>query len=415
MNPCLTLDEFKRHASGAMDDDARTRFEQHLTECQTCKTAYQAFLADVRETLEPSGDEVTHTARAQPSSGAGEATSQASGPADPSSAPRAERREYFPTIKGYKIKQIIGRGGMGVVYEAIQEKLNRPVAMKVLPAVATSAHPELVTRFQREAAAAAKLHHTNIIPIYDFGESRDGYYYAMELIDGPSLSTLIKRLATVDAPMASHTDIAALLHESEAPSSGFVRAEGATAEPPSTTIGSSTATKGRPYYRQVARWIADVAEALHHAHVRGMIHRDIKPSNLMLCTDGRMMVLDFGLVKTADDRSVTATGSLVGTYRYMSPEQIGAKRISVDARTDVYSLGATMYELLTFQPAHTGADQSELLSQILFKDPIAPRKIVPSVPIDLQTICLKAMEKAPHERYQSAKAMADDLDFYLRD
>ena len=398
-----------------MDHDTGIRFEQHLAECQTCKTAYRSFLADVGRTLEPSGHEVTHTVQTQPSSGADETASHAPGPAEPSSAPAPERREYFPTIKGYKIKRIIGRGGMGVVYEAIQEKLNRPVAMKVLPAVATSAHPELVTRFQREAAAAAKLHHTNIIPIYDFGESRDGYYYAMELIDGPSLSTLIKRLSTVDAPMASHTDIAALLHKSEAPSAGAAAAEGAAGEPSSSTTGSSTATKGRPYYRQVARWIADVAEALHHAHVRGMIHRDIKPSNLMLCTDGRMMVLDFGLVKTADDRSVTATGSLVGTYRYMSPEQVGAKRISVDARTDVYSLGATLYELLAFQPAHTGADQSELLSQVLFKDPIPPRKIVPSVPIDLQTICLKAMEKGPHERYQTARAMADDLDFYLRD
>jgi tetratricopeptide (TPR) repeat protein len=146
-----------------------------------------------------------------------------------------------------------------------------------------------------------------------------------------------------------------------------------------------------------------------------MVHRDLKPSNLMLSTDGRVIVLDFGLVKTTSDRSVTATGSLLGTYRYMSPEQVGAKRIKIDARSDVYSLGVTLYELLTFRPAFEAVEQSELLSQVLFKEPVAPRRISPSVPQDLQTICLTAMEKAPQHRYQTARAMAEDLDSYLRD
>lgn len=323
-------------------------------------------------------------------------------------------RERFPEIEGYRIQRIIGRGGMGVVYKAIQEKLNRPVALKLLPAVMSSAHPELITRFRREAAAAAKLHHTNIIPIYDFGESQDGYYYAMELIDGQSLSVLIQRLSAAGAPHISQTMVAALLHEGgleEAVRDAAVDRDGSTAVFPS----SSTGGKERAYYRQVARWTADVAEALHYAHIRGMIHRDVKPSNLMLCTDGRMMILDFGLVKTTGDQSVTATGSLVGSYRYMSPEQVGAKRIHVDARSDVYSLGATLYELLAFQPAFGSLDQSDLLSEILFKEPTPPRKIVPSVPTDLQTICLKAMEKSPGERYRTAKEMADDLGRYLQD
>ncbi|UCG32382.1 MAG: protein kinase [Phycisphaerales bacterium] len=323
-------------------------------------------------------------------------------------------RERFPEIEGYRVQRIIGRGGMGVVYKAIQEKLSRPVALKLLPAVVSSAHPELITRFRREAAAAAKLHHTNIIPIYDFGESQDGYYYAMELIDGQPLSVLIKRLSEAGAPHISHTVVAALLHEDGLEQwvrGGAPEGDGSTAVFP----GSATGGKERAYYRQVARWTADVAEALHYAHIRGMIHRDVKPSNLMLCLDGRMMILDFGLVKTTGDQSVTATGSLVGSYRYMSPEQVGAKRIHVDARSDVYSLGATLYELLTFQPAFGGVDQSDLLSEILFKEPTPPRKVVPSVPTDLQTICLKAMEKSPGERYRTAQEMADDLNRYLQD
>jgi len=400
MGPCLTLDDFERHASGRTDDDARTRFESHIAECQKCESAYKAFvednrfLAGVKRTLKPSA-----AAETVPVSGV---------------AARGQSREWFPRIAGYDIKRVIGRGGMGVVYEAIQEKLGRSVALKLLPALAGSAHPELVTRFQREATAAAKLHHTNIIPVYDFGESRDGYYYAMELIDGPSLATLIKRLAAIDAPRASHTTIVAML---TAPDS-VAESEGGTvgiSEAPSSGTSSASGSRSRPYYRQIAHWFADVAEALHYAHVRGMVHRDIKPGNLMLCTDGRMVVLDFGLVKNIDDHSVTATGSLVGTYRYMSPEQVGAKRISVDARSDVYSLGATLYECLVFQPAFGATEQSELLSQLLFKEPAPPRKTHSSVPVDLQTICLKAMEKSPSARYQTARAMADDLLLYLRD
>ncbi|MFH1417650.1 MAG: protein kinase, partial [Planctomycetota bacterium] len=303
-----------------------------------------------------------------------------------------------------------------VVYEAIQEKLNRKVALKLLPALVSSTHPEFVTRFQREATAAAKLHHTNIIPIYDFGEVRDGYYYAMELINGQPLSGLIKHLATVDAAKISATSIAAFVSTPHSGMQDEADDNDALPDEPSSGTGSGSAgSKGRGYYRQVAQWMLEVAKAIHYAHVRGMVHRDLKPSNLMLSTDGRAIVLDFGLVKTTSDQSVTATGSLLGTYRYMSPEQVGAKRIKIDARSDVYSLGVTLYELLTFRPAFDAVEQSELLSQVLFKEPAAPRKVSPSVPLDLQTICLTAMEKAPQDRYQTAHAMADDLESYLRD
>jgi tetratricopeptide (TPR) repeat protein len=165
----------------------------------------------------------------------------------------------------------------------------------------------------------------------------------------------------------------------------------------------------------VARWIADAAHALHYAHREGIIHRDIKPGNLILSADGRIMITDFGLAKSSEDESVTMTGSLLGTVRYLSPEQAMAKRIPVDHRTDIYSLGATLYELLTFEPAFPGSDEKQVLSAIITRDPIRPRKIISSVPQELETICFKALEKSPDARYGSSGDFALDLERYLND
>jgi serine/threonine protein kinase/Tfp pilus assembly protein PilF len=406
MEDCLNRDQLERYARGQLDRTTVRHLKGHLASCARCKTAYDVlrrenkFAAGVKGILAASDSSPTQTETPRAFGGGAPTSTDISLLADESATIRTGPRERFPEIEGYQIKRVVGRGGMGVVYEAVQQKLNRPVALKFLPALVSSAHPELVTRFKREAAAAARLHHTNIIPIYDFGESPDGYYYAMELISGQPLSAVIKRLAGMDIHLATSGSLAAILTEPDVFTRTGAGNGTAAGEPPSTVSGSSTGAKGRVYYRQAARWMADAAEALHYAHLQGMIHRDIKPGNLMLCTDGRIMILDFGLVKTTDEHSVTATGSLVGTYRYMSPEQVGAKRITLDSRTDVYSLGATMYELLTFQPALPATEQSELLSQILFKEP---------------TICLKAMEKSPSARYQTAKAMATDLNSYLQD
>ncbi len=426
MDHCLTANEFERYARDELNQTDAARVQQHLAACSRCRAEYEVLQSDnrfaskLRARLEPSGLEPTRPIGSAPARPDDETAPHAAGTGGQPPGASGAHRERFPEIEGYTLRRVLGRGGMGVVYEAIQEKLQRPVALKVLPAIVGSAHPDLVTRFHREAAAAGKLHHTNIIPIYDFGESRDGYYYAMELIDGQSLATAIRRFAGSGAPHISSTAMAELLVlDTPAPSvddaPAAAAASTATARGGPGSTGGSSGSRGRHYFRHVARWIADAAEALHYAHLQGLVHRDVKPGNLMLCNDGRIMILDFGLVKTTGDHSVTATGSLIGTYRYMSPEQVGAKRITVDARSDVYSLGATLYELLTFQPPFPTTEQSELLSQILFKEPPPPRKTVPAVPVDLQTICLKALEKAPGARYQTARAMADDLNSFLGD
>ncbi len=330
---------------------------------------------------------------------------------DPSSA-------AGPTLPGYEIIDEIGRGAMGIVYRAVQSNLSRVVALKLLPAIAGRANPDTVARFRREASAAARLHHTNIIPVYDFGESHHAYYYTMQLIDGRSLDEVIRRLAQIDLSTTSSAQLAELMREltSEGPAGTDLTAP--TKVPDSDSRGAAGSTfsgRARVFYEQVARWVADAAEALHYAHGEGIIHRDIKPSNLMLARDGTLMIADFGLAKTVTDASMTMTGSLLGTVRYMSPEQAMAKRVRLNHQTDIWSLGAVMYELLTFGPAFPGSDEKEVLSQIITRDPTAPRKINATVPRELDTICLKALEKSPASRYATARALADDLRRYVND
>jgi hypothetical protein len=304
----------------------------------------------------------------------------------------------------FEIVRELGRGGMGVVYEARQVSLNRRVALKVLSG-GLGLTAKAVQRFRREAEAAARLHHTNIVPVYATGEQDGAHFYAMELIDGPSLDHVIRQLrqASDPTPRAAPAQL-----DTTGP---YVT--GAADSGTAAGLSSSSLSSGGAYFDTVARLVAEVADALEYAHRQGVIHRDIKPSNLLLAPAGRLSVNDFGLARMLEQPGMTMTGEFVGTPSYMSPEQIAAGRTPLDHRTDVYSLGATLYELLTLQPPFRGERRDQVLAQILHKEPLAPRKVSGKVPVDLETICLKALDKDPDRRYQTAGAMADDLRRYV--
>lgn len=302
----------------------------------------------------------------------------------------------------FEVLSVLGRGGMGVVYEAVQTSLNRRVALKVLGA-GLGLTPQAVDRFKREAEAAARLHHTNIVPVYATGEQGGTHFYAMELIHGPSLDAVVRQLRERQAAPARTVpaDLAA---------TGPYVAPDPLPPAPGTAPGSGSAADR---FDRVAAIVADAADALHHAHRSGVTHRDVKPSNLLLAADGRVRVTDFGLARMLEQPGVTVTGEFVGTPAYMSPEQITAGRVLVDHRTDVYSLGATLYELLTLRPPFVADGRDRLLAMVIQKDPPSVRSLDPKVPKDLETICLKALDKDPDRRYQSAGAMAEDLRRYL--
>jgi serine/threonine protein kinase len=327
----------------------------------------------------------------------------------------AENQPEKRRLGDFEINRELGRGGMGVVYEARQVSLNRPVALKVLSG-GLGLTAKAVQRFRRESEAAAKLHHTNIVPVYATGEQDGIHFYAMELVDGPSLDCVIKqmRLATGGNQPDEDSGIqAADTPRSEALAATGPYVEDSTDSGSKPVSSSSSLGSGTGYFDAVARMIADVADALEYAHQQGVVHRDIKPSNLLLSPNGRLSVNDFGLARMLEQPGMTITGEFVGTAAYMSPEQITAGRVPLDHRTDIYSLGVTLYELLTLRRPFHAEQRDRVLAQILQKEPKAPRNINPKVPIDLETICLKAIDKDPDRRYQTAGQMAEDLRRYV--
>jgi serine/threonine protein kinase len=252
----------------------------------------------------------------------------------------------------FRIVRELGRGGMGTVYEAVQTSLNRRVALKVLgPGLGLT--DRAVQRFRREAEAAAKLHHTNIVPVYATGEANGCHFYAMELIDGPSLDHVIRQMRESRVPDHDPGPSA------DAVATGPYIPAVVTTPPSGSGSGAGKGTS-RERFDRIATMIADVADALHHAHTHGVTHRDIKPSNLMLSSDGRLSVTDFGLARMLEQPGMTITGEFVGTPAYMSPEQVSAGRIPVDHRSDIYSLGATLYELLTLRPPFVAKGRDRL-------------------------------------------------------
>jgi serine/threonine protein kinase/WD40 repeat protein len=348
----------------------------------------------------------------------------------------------------YRILREVGQGGMGIVYEAVQESLGRHVALKVLP-FHGRVKPSHLERFRLEARSAARLHHTNIVPVFGVGEHDGVHYYAMQFIQGQGLDQVLHDLRRLrgpaadkaEPPVADQTPSLALARglltgsltagpvppaESPTePASGFRAHEPsvdfALAEPkPGPEVASPsggdrselTSQSDARYYRSVAAIGAQVAEALAHAHGQGVLHRDVKPSNLLLDADGHVWVTDFGLAKVEGSDGLTLTGDVVGTVRYMAPERFEGWS---DPRSDLYGLGLTLYELLTLRPAFEGDDRARLIDRILHVPPTPPRRLDPRVPRDLETIVLKAIAKEPADRYGSAQAMADDLRRFLDD
>jgi serine/threonine protein kinase len=286
----------------------------------------------------------------------------------------------------FRLLRELGRGGMGVVYEAEQISLRRRVALKVLP-FAAAVDARRLQRFKTEALAAASLQHERIVPVHAVGCERGVHYYAMPYIEGQSLAGLIAELRH---------------HRAKA-----------SADPATTTLSREWSEDRRAYHDRVADLGRQAALALEYAHQAGIVHRDIKPSNLLLDLRGQVWVTDFGLAQVTGDPGLTMTGELLGTLRYASPEQLQVRRGIVDHRSDIYSLGATLYELLTLSPPFEGRDRNELYRQIATDDPRSPRSIDPMIPAELETIVLKALRKEAPDRFATAQELADDLGRFL--
>ena len=346
---------------------------------------------------------------------------QAGPPADDAVTP-AQAGDVPARVGEFRILRKVGEGGMGVVYEAVQESLGRHVALKVLAQNRPGGYLE---RFRREARAAAKLHHTNIVPVFGVGEADGLHFYAMQFIPGQGLDTVLDEVRRLREVRSGATErpagqVGSGIAHSVAVSlvnGTFVPAADPPADPPpSSGVRESrtelaTHTEAR-YYREVARIGMQVAEAIAHAHAQGVLHRDIKPSNLLLDLHGTAWVTDFGLAKADDEQDLTRTGDLVGTLRYMAPERFQGV---ADARSDVYALGLTLYELLTLRPPFGESDRAALIRDICHADPPRPRKIDRQIPRDLETIVLKATAREPADRYATAAELADDLRRFLAD
>jgi serine/threonine protein kinase/tetratricopeptide (TPR) repeat protein len=343
------------------------------------------------------------------------------------SEPAANSKHVPERLGEYRILREVGRGGMGVVYEAVQESLGRHVALKVLPM--RGAVPEKQReRFKREAKAAANLHHTNIVPVFGVGEAEGVHFYAMQFIHGQGLDAVLEevrrlRAGTAGPPPDANANLTASLAAGLVSGFDVVRPSAVT-DPAiltrNTHAGSTSAVVGKSgesatgsdYYRRVAQIGLQVAEALVHAHAQGVLHRDVKPSNLLLDARGCVWVTDFGLAKMEGSEELTTPGDIVGTLRYMPPERFAGQE---DARGDVYGLGLTLYEMLALRPAFDAPDRPRLLDQVRHGDVPNPRQSDPRVPRDLETVVLKAAARDPRDRYQTPAELAADLGRFLAD
>src|SRR5262245_4679968 len=329
--------------------------------CEPDRAAFLAAHPDLASELEIFFTDRDRFARAAASLGAAPA-----GPHTPTLGPAVMTRDAaLGTVRcfgDYELLEEIARGGMGVVFKARQLSLNRIIALKMILAGQLASEAE-VRRFNAEAGAAARLDHPNIVQVYEVGEHEGLHYFSMKLIEGPSLQTDLKRFA------------------------------------------------GDP--RGAARVVACVARAVHHAHQRGILHRDLKPSNILLDDQGQPHVTDFGLARKIEaEGGPTQSGAVVGTPEYMAPEQATAQKTLTTA-TDVHGLGSLLYALLTGRPPFRGDTALETLGQVVAADPAPPHTLNPCVDRDLETICLKCLQKEPHRRYGSVEALVEDIERWL--
>ena len=301
-------------------------------------------------------------------------------------------------IGDFRLVREVGRGGMGIVYEAQQLSLDRCVALKVLP-FAAALDVRQLQRFKNEAHAAALLHHPHIVPIYSVGCADGVHFYSMQFIPGRSLAEMIQSMRRSAGKKDADPD----RQKTQADSAGTKGSPVRAVSTMNGDIGSTTrvdlpATRARmawrtDFIRRAAEMGIAAAEALEHAHQLGVVHRDIKPANLLLDNRGHLWITDFGVALLRRSDGMTTTGELVGTLRYMSAEQAGSQPGMVDHRTDIYSLGATLFELLTLEPVYDSTDPNQLLQQIASEEPRSPRSLAPDVPVDLELIVLKALDR----------------------
>jgi len=311
---------------------------------------------------------------------------------------------------------------MGIVYRARQVSLNRIVALKVLGGALT--RPSDIVRFQREAQAAARLNHPNIATVHFVGQDDQHCYMAIEYVEGPSLARIIRCLATAGDPKLHLDSIGRTIEQAEprAPTMRFDRAtetltSGDAAESHEYDLERITPeaeqlAQSASHIRRCCELVRDAAHALAHAHDKSVVHRDIKPENLLLDGEGQVHVIDFGIARFFEDATITQTGRLVGTPMYMSPEQVTA-RLEVDHRTDIYSLGLVLYELLTLRPAMLAPTREGVLRNIVTKalPPVSSKN--PGVSQDLEGVVHKATARDPDERYQTAEELAADLERWI--
>jgi serine/threonine protein kinase len=341
----------------------------HVEVCDNCQSRLEALL--VAEAL-PSDNAATVVLGGQPDAGRDARQSRQnqttdfrqdiSSPSAPAAKPLTEGP--LPDVPGYEILSRLGQGGMGVVYKARHQQLNRVVALKMIRA-GEHADPDRLARFYVEAEAVARLRHPNLVEIYDLGMANGLPYFVLEYLPGGSLKQLF----------------------------------GQGPQPP----------------RRIAELLAALAQGVHVAHLAGIVHRDLKPANVLLAEDGTAKVTDFGLAKRLELPGQTQSGQIIGTPEYMAPEQARGESKSVGPAADIYALGAILYEALTGQPPFRGKGMMETLHKVLGDEPVPPRQLAPSVPADLETVCLKALRKEPKDRYPTAQEFADELNRFLHD